>query len=1304
MDFLTIVPKTLKDGTIEIAPKFIIRKSKDLMIRGSDFYAIWDEEKGRWSREQDDAIEMIDHALDEKKAELVKTGINEAKIYVRYMWDSDAGSMDKWIKYCTKQMQDNYVPLDQTLVWADTKTDRKNYSSKSLSYSMVQGEYPAWEKLVSTLYNEDEREKLEWAIGAIASGASVDIQKFVVLYGGPGTGKSTILNIIQDMFKGYWSVFDAKALGSNSDAFALEPFKTEPLIAIQHDGDLSGINTNVRLNSLVSHETMMVNEKFKSLYSSKYHAMLWIGTNKPVKITDSKSGIIRRLIDISPSGRTVSKITYNTLMKKIPFEYGAIAEHCREVYENAPTMYDDYVPVNMFGATNDFYNFMEEIYMNFKDFDEITLDTLWTNYKSFASDNEILYPMKKKDIKEEAKSYFEVYQERGRTKDGEQAWNIYTGFIKNKFEYQPKRRSKEEQEELKAWTEFKHQPSILDSELADYPAQYEITDNGVTRPKCKWENCTTKLKDISTDAIHYVKVPENLVVIDFDLRDKEGNKSLETNLKAVKKWPGPETYAEVSKSGGGIHLHYYYDGDVSKLESLYDEHIEIKVFTGGSALRRKLTLCNNKPIAHINSGLPLREEKKVINADALQNEQHLRALIHKAMRKEVHDSTKPNIDFIYKILEDAYNSGIPYDVTDLRPSIQAFAIGSTHQSLNCLKIVGKMRFRSKEPSTSTTSDDAELVFFDVEVFPNLFLVVYKKQGGDCVRLFNPSPDEISQLCKMNLVGFNNRRYDNHILLARIKGYNEYQLFKLSQRIISGSDNALSNEAYNLSYTDVYDFASSQNKMSLKKWEIELGIYHLENEYPWDEPLDVSHWNEVAEYCENDVKATEAVFNHLHNDFVARLILADMSGLTANDTTNQHTIKILTNGIKDPQSQYVYTKLGEMRGEDGELLFPGYEYDAHGINRSRYLPGTKIVSGRSIYRGEDPGEGGHKIGYPGIYYNVGLYDVASMHPHSAIRLGIFGPEITKRFENIVEGRVAVKHIKAIGDASYQKAIEYLGPDIQKYLTGEGDELKQNAKALADALKTAINSVYGLTSAHFDNALRDIRNVDNIVAKYGALFMINLKHALWDMGATVVHVSTDSIKVANITPEIEDFIMEFGRKYGYTFEHEATYSKMCLLNDAVYAAYEVEADGEKLDEPFWTTTGTQFNKKKNPYVFKKLFSHEPIEFKDLCETKTATTAIYLDMNENLGEEHDYHFIGKVGLFTPIKKGCGGGLLLREKDGKFSAVTGSKGYRWMESKMVEDLHKESIVDISYYDDLVRKAIEAISEYGDVDEFLNV
>ena len=59
------------------------------------------------------------------------------------------------------------------------------------------------------------------------------------------------------------------------------------------------------------------------------------------------------------------------------------------------------------------------------------------------------------------------------------------------------------------------------------------------------------------------KIPENHIVIDFDLKDENGNKSFERNLEAASKWPA--TYAELSKSGSGIHLHYLYSGDVSKL-------------------------------------------------------------------------------------------------------------------------------------------------------------------------------------------------------------------------------------------------------------------------------------------------------------------------------------------------------------------------------------------------------------------------------------------------------------------------------------------------------------------------------------------------------------------------------------------------------------------------------------------------------------------------------------------------------------------------------------------------------------------
>lgn len=119
--------------------------------------------------------------------------------------------------------------------------------------------------------------------------------------------------------------------------------------------------------------------------------------------------------------------------------------------------------------------------------------------------------------------------------------------------------------------------------------------------------------------MHYVKVPENHIVIDFDIPDEDGNKSLEKNLNEASKWP--PTYAELSKSGKGIHLHYIYTGDPTQLNRIYKDHIEVKVFTGNSSLRRKLTKCNNHPIATISSGLPLRKgDTKMVNFEAVKSE------------------------------------------------------------------------------------------------------------------------------------------------------------------------------------------------------------------------------------------------------------------------------------------------------------------------------------------------------------------------------------------------------------------------------------------------------------------------------------------------------------------------------------------------------------------------------------------------------------------------------------------------------------------------------------------------------------
>lgn len=1332
IDFLMISTRSTKRGVIEIYPKFIIKKSSDLMIRGGDFYAIWLEDRGLWSTDEQDALQLIDRELDRYAEENRKNF--DSSVKVLHMWDSESGMIDSWHKYCQKQMRDSFHMLDEKLIFSNTPTNKKDYASKKLKYPLEEGTINAYDKLMSTLYSETEREKIEWAIGSIVCGDSKKLQKFMVLYGAAGTGKSTVLNIIQQLFDGYYSVFDAKALGSSSNSFALEAFKSNPLVAIQHDGDLSRIEDNTRLNSLVSHELMTVNEKFKSTYANRFKCFLFMGTNKPVKITDAKSGLIRRLIDVSPSGDKLSPKEYKTVMKQIEFELGAIAYHCQNVYLANPGMYDDYIPVAMLGASNDFYNFIIDSYHVFKKEDGTTLKASWEMYKTYCDEAKVPFPFSQRIFKEELKNYFRDYKERFNLDDGTRVRSYYIGFRTEKFEEQTISEKEEPEQKL---IEFKAQPSVFDKECADCPAQYATSSE---IPTSKWEKVKTKLSSIDTSKLHYVKVPEKHIVIDFDIPDKDGNKSFELNLKEASKWP--PTYAELSKSGQGIHLHYIYAEDPAKLSRIYDDHIEVKVFNGKSSLRRKLTKCNNMPIATINSGLPLKGEKQVINFEGVKSEKGLRTQIKRNLNKEYHPATKPSIDFIYKILEDAYASDLHYDVTDMRNAVLAFAASSTHQADYCIKLVNKMQFKSADQSSGTKNDAAKLVFYDVEVFPNLFLVNWKieGEGKPVVRMINPTSAEIEELMRFRLVGFNCRRYDNHILYARLMGYTNEQLFSLSNRIINGSANCFFGEAYNVSYTDVYDFCSK--KQSLKKWEIELGIHHQELGLPWDQPVPEEMWTKVAEYCDNDVIATEAVFNARKADFTARQILADVAGMTVNDTTNSLTTKIIFGNNRKPQDQFNYRFMGDVTpdcepwtitedmvlydhlgdenftlfNKDGKPVFPGYTFEG----------------GKSIYRGEEVGEGGYVYAEPGMYSNIALLDIASMHPSSIVAEELFGPEYTKRFNDILQARIAIKH------KEFDKAKKMLNGALAKYLTDEAA-----AADLAQALKIAINSVYGLTSASFDHPFRDNRNKDNIVAKRGALFMVNLKHEVQRRGFIVAHIKTDSIKIPDATPEIIQFVMDYGKQYGYNFEHEATYDRMCLVNDAVYIAkYK---DGKHAGE--WTATGTQF---QVPYVFKKLFSKEPIEFEDMCETKSVTSALYLDMNEGLpdvselekelerivkrakefgvtmdlsgnsgdaeldplvkeiAKGHNYHFIGKVGQFCPIKPGCGGGILLRETENKktgekgYAAATGSKGFRWLESEMVRELGKENDIDRTYYNNLVDEAVKSLSSYGDFERFV--
>lgn len=1284
VDFYRIVTSEPdKKGDVKVFPDFRPRDFKDLMIRGGSFYAIWNEEENLWSTDEYDAVRLVDQHVEDFVKTVQVEHIPGAGRVSQQRLDSFASKQWLQFKQFAKSVSDSYSELDTNLTFASTEVSRNDHVSKRLSYDLRDGDISAWDEIVSTLYNEEERRKIEWAIGSIVSGDSKFIQKFLVFYGSPGTGKGTVLNIIEMLFNGYTSTFEARALGQASNAFATAAFKDNPLVAIEQDGNLSRIEDNTKINSIISHEHILINEKNKPAYPMKVNAMLMIGTNLPVRISDAKSGILRRLIDVHPTGNLIPSNRYHNLMERVEFELGAIAQHCLNVYSaTGKNYYSAYRPIEMMVQTDYFYNFVMSAHDIFLEQGGVSSEQAWGLFKEFCASEHIETKIPKFKFREELKNYFKGFHQRT-TIDGRIVWNWYSEFDTSKFKQQ---RAMKELPDV--GMEFVHDHSIVDKMLADCAAQLAVENReGSFVPEKKWDNVTTTLKDISTNELHYVKPPLNHIVVDFDLKDDDGNKSLERNIERANGFP--PTYGEISRGGGGLHLHYLYDGDPTRLMRLFDHDIEVKVFSGGSSLRRKLSKCNNLPVATLSEGsLPIKEPEKVLSDQSIKSEKGLRDLLARNLQKQIHAGTKPSVDFMKHVLDEAYSSGMVYDVSDMQGDIINFALGSTNQSDRALETAMSMQFKSKDIPDDAAVEvevvDETPVIYDVEVFPNLFIVCWKKVGPEyeTVRMVNPSPQEVETLLKMPLVGFYNRQYDNHILYARMLGYDNKALFDLSAKIVSNVKGASFGAAYGLSYADIYDF--STKKQSLKKWQIELGLKHLENSIPWDQDVPEDKIPEVVEYCVNDVETTETVWLELVSDFAVRKFLAKLSGLTPNHTNQQHTAKIIFGDDKRPVEEFVYTDLSTQ--------FPGYIHEF----------------GKSHYRDEVAGEGGYVYAEPGMYENVALLDVASMHPTSIRELNLFGKTYTKRFTDLMDARLAIKH----GD--FERTQEVLDGRLAPYITQDTD--KATLSSLSNGLKLVINTVYGLTSARFENKFKDPRNKDNIVAKRGSLFMIDLKNFVQERGFTVAHIKTDSIKIPHATPEIIEEVTRFGEKYGYTFEHEATYRKFVLVNDAVYVAQKsVPANDPSREEVRgvaeevpgveyvrkYEAVGAQF---QQPVIYKTLFSGEELTFEDQCETKQVSKgSIYMDFS--LGEKpealtDELRFVGRTGRFTPVKEGTpGAGYIYRYFEEKFYSIAGTKGYFWKES---DRFGGDDEIDDAYYQAQIQKAIETIDKFGSYEEFV--
>lgn len=1294
-DFLGQPDVENKRGVMVVKPTFKpSRRIKDLVVRGGKFVAAYDEESKLFVRDQMYICELIDDITDE----YCKEKFNGMPYKALHVTDPSTKLFDDFEKMC-KMLRSLGPDLDRHVIFANDKVRKEDGASFVLPYAIEDIPTPNYDYVMDIWYSPLERQKIEWAIGAVISGESrtKQVDHFIVMYGKPKTGKGSVISIIQSLFSdgqgnSYTEEMKLASLASGSQ-FAMQSLRNNPLIAIDSDADLSKKHAKAIniLNTITSHEKVRMELKGRDDYEMQCESFIFAATNYEVEISGEMSGLNRRLIDVYPTGTIVKKDEYNRRLDAIRnFELGGIAYKCLHLYLNNKRLYDGYTPNTMREKTDWFNDFIHDYEDDLASPNGIYIGQVYSLYKKWCEDKGFKYICNQKELENQLDPYFETHRAKGPSDENGKRAN---GYFKG-FRYPSLTNYVDDTKDV-PWLDLKDhgkEQSSLDRYCQDCPAQY-----GDDHPLRSWENCTDVLSNLIPRKIHWVKVPENLVVIDFDIKDENGDKSFKLNKEKVIEQCWPETYAEVSKSGNGIHLHYIYNGDVSELARKYSDDVEIKVYTGKSSLRRKLSLWNLLDISTLSEGQLPKREKKVkqdtVDVKKLQSEKSLRTLIIRHLNKEIVDSTSQSISLIKDILDKAYESGMTYDVRDMRNDIFEFASRSTNQAQKCMKIVREMKFASadakEEPKATETEvledeeDRRPITFFDFEVTPNKNLLCYKHLGPDkpCVELWNPSPREIQEIfdnCRM--VGHNCRGYDNHIAYAIMLGETPKEIFARSNRLCS-KDKNISNEAkfmqaYGLSHVDTLEMGgmAGERFTSLKEWEVNLDINHSEFEIGFDKELNAEECKLLAEYCCNDVRATEAVFLALHAEYQSKKILATIAtslGCPArvNDRTNSLTEKIILRGAKiDPKRDFNWRDLSKPC--DDKPYFEGYVFN-NGV--SSYMDVPEI------------GEGGYVYSNPGMHYNVVCYDVAGMHPSSIIAENLFG-EYTKNFKELVDIRVALKH------KEIDKVKGMMNGALTPFLTDAA-----SAKQLSSALKIAINSVYGMTWQKV-SPFYDPKNIDNIVAKRGALFMIRLRNKLQNMGVTIVHCKTDSIKVENPTPEIEELIFAEGKKYGYTFEIEHKFEKLCLTDKASYVAKLSDDDPEHPGE--WDFKAEPYIE---PYIYKPLFKKEELLVEDLALKKTVQGAkMYIEYDSG-----DRKFVGRCGKFVPVLEGGGKLISVRpdaKKGGeKESAVTGTKGYKWEEASTIIDACSGNLIDMSYYYAAQAKVIDTINQYGNYYEFID-
>lgn len=398
----------------------------------------------------------------------------------------------------------------------------------------------------------------------------------------------------------------------------------------------------------------------------------------------------------------------------------------------------------------------------------------------------------------------------------------------------------------------------------------------------------------------------------------------------------------------------------------------------------------------------------------------------------------------------------------------------------------------------------DLLFYDIEVFKEDSLVVFKNIKKETIRIFHNDYVELKEFIQgKTLVGFNNFHYDDKVLTYMIQLKPQYLIKDLNDKIISGeSTRFISKPPFkSLDVNQQIDVS----KPSLKKIQGNMGKAIIESNisFSLDRALEPDELEQTIFYCSNDVDTTIDIY--LLRDksyFQPKESLLEMLG--NEKAARWNTTTISANLLLDkPLPKWDSVRIPpdfwlKVPSEVRELWLSRSKM--YGVNKTT----QKFVNVEAFDCDIQFGFGGLHGAHKTIKKarNVKLLDVTSMYPSIILLLKALG-KANEKYRTILEKRIAIKHID---------------------------------KILSEALKLILNSVFGNLNNKYSLLFNPMACLS--VCIYGQIALFDLCKRLAPF-VTIVNINTDGVAFIPHNPDDKGYVVayeEWQREFSLQLEEK------------------------------------------------------------------------------------------------------------------------------------------------------------------------